>query len=229
MRSRLVRPSPLQVVLFGLDDFARLAFTYLTQDSPYKVAGFTVHERYLRKKSFLGRKVVPFERVEESFHPKRFSMFVAIGFKKVNKARAAVYHQCKEKGYRLIRYVSSRAVYFGEVAIGDNCFILENNVLQPNVTIGNDCILWSGNHIGHNSTLGDHCFISSHAVISGNVTVGPYCFIGVNATLRDGITVAPECVIGAGALVLKDTRPRQVFAADGTPPARLTSAQLRGF
>jgi sugar O-acyltransferase (sialic acid O-acetyltransferase NeuD family) len=229
VKSRSGRSSRKKVVIFGMDDFARVAFTYLTQDSSYPVAGFTVHEAHMKSKSFLGLKVIPFEQAEKVYPPERCAMFVAVGFKKVNKARAAVYHLCKNKGYELITYVNSKATRFGEVAIGDNCFILENNVLQPYAKIGNNCVLWSGNHIGHDSVIGDHCFIASQAVISGNVTIGPYCFIGVNATLRDGITIAPECVIGAGALILKDTLPGQVFAADGTRPARLTSAQLRSF
>ena len=51
--------------------------------------------------------------------------------------------------------------------MGDNCFIFEDNTVQPFVTLGNNLVLWSGNHIGHHSTLRDHCFISSHVVISG--------------------------------------------------------------
>ena len=50
---------------------------------------------------------------------------------------------------------------------GDNCFILEDNTVQPFVTIGNNVTLWSGNHIGHDSVIEDDCFISSHVVVSG--------------------------------------------------------------
>ena len=51
--------------------------------------------------------------------------------------------------------------------IGENCFIFEDNTIQPFVKIGDDVVLWSGNHIGHHAEIGDHCFISSHVVISG--------------------------------------------------------------
>ena len=129
--------------------------------------------------------------------PSDYSMFVAIGFSRVNQARAEMYHQCKEAGYDLVSYVNSRATQWGEFTIGDNTFIFEDNVIQPFVRIGSNVVLWSGNHIGHDAQIGDHVFIASHAVVSGNVLIGDYCFVGVNATFRDGVKVAPRCVIGA--------------------------------
>jgi sugar O-acyltransferase (sialic acid O-acetyltransferase NeuD family) len=156
-------------------------------------------------------------------------MFVAIGYSRTNRARRAVYEQCKQKGYELITYVSSRAERAAEVELGDNVFVFEHNVLQPYVRIGNDVILWSGNHVGHDSTIGDHCFVASHAVISGNVTIGEGCFVGVNATFRDGVTVAPDCVIGAGALIMKDTEPGGVYSVKGTEPIGKKSWELTSF
>ena len=95
--------------------------------------------------------------------------------------------------------------------IGDNCFILEDNTIQPFVRIGNNVTLWSGNHIGHDSIIEDHCFLASHTVVSGNVHIHPYCFIGVNATLRNSITIAPETLIGAGAIIMEDTMEKGVY------------------
>lgn len=217
------------VVLFGTTDFGRVAAAYLSEDSPYKVAAFTVHERFRRDESFAGRPVVPFEKILESHPPDRFAMFVAVGFKRVNAVRKEIYGECKRLGYELISYVNSRATHWGEVAIGDNCFVFENNVIQPFVRIGNDVILWSGNHIGHDSTIADHCFIASHVVISGNVSVGESCFLGVNATVRDGVKIAPRCVIGAGALIMKDTVEGGVYAAKGSEPRPEKSWELSHF
>jgi sugar O-acyltransferase (sialic acid O-acetyltransferase NeuD family) len=218
-----------KVVLFGTGDFARVAAVYLRTDSAYEVAAFTANENRITERRLLDLDVVPFETIEQTHPPDQFAMFVAIGFKRLNKARAEIYNQCKAKGYELISYINSKAVQWGEITVGDNCFIFENNVLQPFVRIGNDVIIWSGNHIGHDSVIGDHCFIASHAVISGNVKIGSHCFIGVNATFRDGITVGPECVIGAGALILKDTKPGEVYAAEGTPASKVPSSRLKSF
>ena len=218
-----------KVVVFGTSYFARLVHVYLTKDSPYEVAAFTLNKEYLTEKKFRGLDVVPFEELGNLYPPDEYSMFVAIGYKRVNKARAEVYQTCKDKGYVLITYINSKATLWGENEIGDNCFIFENNVIQPFVNIGNNCIIWSGNHIGHDTTIGDHCFIASHAVISGNVTVGPYCFIGVNSTFRDAVKVAPECVIGAGAMILKDTQEQGVYAAKNTEIHPISSSELRSF
>jgi sugar O-acyltransferase (sialic acid O-acetyltransferase NeuD family) len=217
------------VVVFGVGDFARTARIYLDEDSPHDVVAFTVNERYIEESELDGLPIVPFETLEESHRPGRFAMFVAIGFSRVNKARTEVYEQCKDRGYELISYVNSKAIHWGELKIGDNCFVFEANVIQPNVRIGNNVILWSGNHIGHDANIEDNCFIASHVVISGNVTIGRSSFVGVNATFRDGITVAPECVIGAGALIMKDTDEGAVYSVRGTQPLDKKSWDLTGF
>jgi sugar O-acyltransferase (sialic acid O-acetyltransferase NeuD family) len=206
------------VVIFGVGDFARTARVYLEADSPHDVAAFTVHERYVEAHELEGLPVIAFEALEESHPPDRYAMFVAIGFSRVNRARTEVYELCKQRGYELISYVNSKAIHWGELELGDNCFVFEANVIQPNVRIGNNVILWSGNHIGHDVMIEDNCFIASHVVISGNVRIGRSSFVGVNATFRDGITVAPECVIGAGALIMKDTEEGEVYAVRGTEP-----------
>jgi sugar O-acyltransferase (sialic acid O-acetyltransferase NeuD family) len=218
-----------EVVLFGLGDFARIARIYLAEDSEHEVVAFTADERYVESDVLDGLPVVPFESLTETHAPDRYSMFVAIGFTGVNQARREVYERCRELGYELISYVSSKATYWGELELGANCFVFEENVIQPNVRIGNDVILWSGNHIGHDSTIEDHVFVASHAVISGNVTIGESSFVGVNATFRDGITVAPRCVIGAGALIMKDTVEGGVYSVRGTEPLEKKSWELTGF
>lgn len=218
-----------KAIIFGTAAFAEVARVYLDADSEYNVTAFTVHERYIEKDTLLGLPIVPFERLTETHPPDEYDIFVALGFGKVNKSRTNVLVEVKAAGYRPLTYISSQTHHVGHFEIGENCFVFENNVIQPFVRIGDNTILWSGNHIGHHSTIGNNCFIASHVVISGQVTIGDSCFIGVNATFRDGITVAPECVIGAGALILKDTIPRGVYKTKGTDPASITSDQLRNF
>lgn len=215
-----------RVVIFGTGDFARIAEMYLRLDSPFEVVAFTVDNAHLDVSELSGLPVVPFESLNAAYPPTDYAMFVAVGFRGVNRARAEVYERCKAHRYDLISYISSQAVTWGEIAIGDNSFVFESNVIQPNVRIGSNVVLWSGNHVGHDSQIGDHCFVASHAVISGNVCIGPYCFIGVNSTIRDGVTVAAECVIGAGSLIMRDTQRGQVFSVRGTDPASKMSWDL---
>lgn len=200
-----------KVVIFGTGDIGKLAHFYFTHDSPYEIAAFTANEEFIKEKESLGLPLVPFETIEKSYPPDKFDMFVALSYRNVNKVRAEKYYDAKSKGYKLVSYVCSRSVYWDDLQVGDNCFIFENQTIQPFVKIGNNVTMWSGNHVGHGSVIGDHCFITSHVVISGHVTIGPYCFLGVNATLRDGITIARECIIGAGATIMKDTAEKGVY------------------
>ena len=200
-----------KLVVFGTGDFARVAKVYLEEDGGYEVAAFTAHEKYIAAKEMLGRPIVPFELLAEQYPPSEYAMFVAIGFSRLNRARAEVYDAAKAAGYELVRYICSKAVVWGDLTTGDNVFVFENNVIQPYATIGCDTILWSGNHIGHDTRIGNHCFLSSHVVVSGHVTVEDHCFIGVNATIRDGITIGAGSVIGAGAVITKNVAPGSVM------------------
>lgn len=216
-----------KLVIFGNGEYAAVAHVYLTEDSPYEVVAFTAHEEFVQGGSFQGLPVVAFEGLEEAFPPEEFSMLVAIGFSRVNRARAEVYAECRRRGYELISYVCSKATSWGDLKVGDNTFIFENNVIQPFARIGSNVVMWSGNHIGHHATIGDHCFVTSHVVVSGGAVIGEYSFLGVNATIRDHVTVGPSSVIGAGALIMKDTDAEDVFSAPRTDRARLRSSELK--
>src|SRR5690606_11663854 len=99
---------------------------------------------------------------------------------------------------------------------------------QPFTSIGSNTILWSGNHVGHHSSIGDHCFIASHVVVSGSCRVENNVFIGVNATLHDSTVIAEECLVGAGAIITKDTKPKEVFVPTATKAFPKNSDQI-GF
>ena len=156
-------------------------------------------------------------------------MFIAVGYNKMNKVREQKYIEAKKKGYELITYISPKASLYDNVQIGDNCFIFEDNTLQPFSKIGNNTILWSGNHLGHHSIIGDNCFITSHVVIAGRVSIGNNTFIGINATIRDNVVVGIENVIGAGSLILKSTENYSVYSPEETAKSRVPSNRLRGI
>jgi sugar O-acyltransferase (sialic acid O-acetyltransferase NeuD family) len=200
-----------QLVIFGAGDIARLAHFYFTRDSDHQVAAFTVNAEYRTGNSFQDLPLVDFEDVTLRYPPEKFRMFVALSYARMNRLRAEKYFNAKEKGYELLSYVSSRCSFLTDHPIGDNCFILEDNTVQPFVRIGNNVTLWSGNHIGHDATIDDHCFLASHIVVSGYVHIRSYCFLGVNATIRNSIEIAAETLIGAGAVIMKDTVEKGVY------------------
>jgi sugar O-acyltransferase (sialic acid O-acetyltransferase NeuD family) len=218
-----------KVIVFGVSQWADLAHFYLTHDSPHEVVAFTLDRDYLESEEHRGLPVVPFEELETHYPPTDFKMFIPMSFKKMNHVRADKYKNAKDRGYELISYVSSKATTWPDFKCGDNCFIFEDNTIQPFVEIGNNVVMWSGNHIGHHSVIKDHVMITSHVVISGCCTIEPYCFFGVNATVRDETVIGRETLVGMGVTILKDTKEFEVYKAKGTEPAGFRSDEIRSL
>jgi sugar O-acyltransferase (sialic acid O-acetyltransferase NeuD family) len=216
-----------KLVVFGDGDIAEIADFYFRNGSGYEVVAFTVDGDYVKSQSAFGRPLIPFEELERAFPATDYGLFIAVSYGQLNLLRRRKYEEGKARGYRLATYVSRRATVFPGFAPGENCFILEDNTIQPFVRIGNNVTLWSGNHIGHHSIIGDHTFLASHVVVSGGVKIGEQCFIGVNATLRDHINVGDRCVVGAGTLLLADAEPEGVYVARASERSPVPSTRLR--
>jgi sugar O-acyltransferase (sialic acid O-acetyltransferase NeuD family) len=219
----------IPLVIFGSDDIAQLAHFYFSSDSDYEVVAFTVDANYLTDTTFCDLPVIAFEEIAEHYTPEQCEFFIALSYSRLNAVRKEKYLAVKALGYQITSYISSRATILNDGRIGENCFILEDNTIQPFVTIGHNVTLWSGNHIGHHSTINDHCFIASQVVVSGGVEIGAQCFVGVNATLRDHIKIGDRCVIGASTLLLADAEPEGVYIGKATERSKLPSTKLRGI
>jgi len=214
----------VKVVVFGVKDLAQLAKYYLDTDSVHKVVSFTVNRQYMpESKEFEGLPVVPFEEVTDHYPTDSYKFFAPMTGAGMNKRRENVYISAKQKGYEFISYISSKATVCHN-QIGENCFILEDNTLQPFTSIGNNVVMWSGNHIGHHGSIGDHSFFTSHVVLSGHCKVEPYSWFGVNATIRDGLTIAEGSLIAMGALLTKNTEKWSAYM--GVPAKKLEKGSL---
>ncbi len=215
-----------RLVIFGAGDIARLAHHYFSRDSPHEVVAFAVDDAYRQEDRFQGLPLVPASEMVERFPPGEHQTFVALSYARMNRLRAEKYQWVLDQGYRCASYVSSRCSWLTDHPVGANCFVLEDNTVQPFARIGDDVTLWSGNHIGHDSTIEDHCFVSSHVVISGWVRVESYCFLGVNSTFRDNITIASGTLVGAGAAIMKDTEPGGIYVPERPRKLDKTSDQV---
>lgn len=218
-----------KVIIFGTGEFAELIYLYLTREGNHKVVAFTVHKEQIKDNEFLGLPVISFDSIEKTHPPEKFTMFIAVGYSNVNKKRARIFEEAKSKGYHLLSYVHPSTKLWNEFEMGENCFVFENNTIQPFVKLGNDVIIWSNNVISHHTIIKDHCFIVSHVSIAGHVTIEPYCFFGMNATVRNRIRIAKNCVIGAGAVILEDTKEGEVYSAGTTKKLEVTSDKLKNF
>lgn len=217
-----------QVIIFGVRDLAELAHFYLQKDSKHNVVAFSVNSDFLPEaKEFKGLPVFAFEEIENEFSPTEYSFFAPMTHKRMNKEREKVYNEIKKKGYDMISYISSRATVFDNLLVGDNCFILEDNTIQPFVTIGSNTVLWSGNHIGHHSKISDHVFITSHVVISGNCLIEPYCFIGVNSALKENIVLGEGTFVAMSTSLIKNTEPFSVYSGNPAKKIDMSSLKIR--
>lgn len=226
------RSTQKSLVIIGKGETAEIAKVYFTRDfsSQYYIEGFAVHEEYHKhsNETFLGLPLFKCENLEEIHPPDESLLFVAVGSGKLNRERARVYSEFKQKGYSFVSYVSPKALLDPTAEIGENCFIFEGNVVQYKTRIGNNTTLWAGNHIGHRTEIGNHCFISSHVVLSGYCKVEDYCFLGVGSLVGDNVTIQKDCVLGAGACVTHDTEPGKIYTNPKAKPKDVMSREFFG-
>lgn len=208
-----------KVIIFGVLDTAELAHYYLANDSDHEVVAFAINREYIKNDTFRGLPLVAFEDVRTIFPPEEYAFFAPMTGRNMNRNREAIYNQIKALGYSLISYISSKATIFDRSVVGDNCFILEDNTIQPFTTIGNNVVLWSGNHIGHHGQIRDHVFFTSHVVMSGHCVIESYSFFGVNSTIRDYSHIAQGTLVGMAAAIMKDTEEWGIYI--GNPAKRV--------
>jgi sugar O-acyltransferase (sialic acid O-acetyltransferase NeuD family) len=214
-----------KVIIFGVLDLADLAHYYLENDSNYSVHGFTVTKEYQEENSFKGLPVYPFEEIEDICKPDTYKFFVPMTARRMNKTREDIYKKVKRKGYDIISYVSTKSIVLTN-QIGENCFILEGNIIHPYVQIGNNVVFGSGNIIGHHSTIQDNVFISSHVVLGGHCKVGSYSFFGVNAAVKEYTNIAEGTLVAMGASIKNDTEPWGVYKGFPAVKSRILSTDM---
>ena len=193
-----------KIVIFGTGEIGQLAKFYFQHDSDFDVVAFVADDAFIKESTSEGLPVVPVSEVVKRYPPSQFQAHVALSYKKINETRKEKYLHMKSLGYTLVSYVCSKSVFWPDLKIGDNCFILENQTIQPTVEIGNNVMIWSGNHLGHGCKILDHAYLSSHICISGHTVIGEQCFVGVNSTFKDFITIGKRVFVTMGADVTKD-------------------------
>lgn len=217
-----------KVIVFGIKDFAELAHFYLTHDSHHEVVAFSVSHEYLPQESmFHGLPILPFEDIETKLSPSEYHFFAPMSPQKMNRLRESIYNQIKSKRYQFVNYISSKATVFPNQIIGDNCFILEDNTIQPYTSIGNNVILWSGNHIGHHCVIKDHVMFTSHVVMSGHCEIDAFSFFGVNSSLRDGLKIAEGTFLSMGGVLTQNTEPWSVYKGNPAEKMNIPSMKVK--
>ena len=194
----------VDVVIFGIGDSARQAHFYLTTDSPHRVVGFSATSDWCRQSRFLDLPLVPFEEIERTFPTSIVHLSIPMSGRRMNQDRERFYSEGKSKGYKLISYVSSRAMLCDN-KIGENCFILGGVTLQPFVEIGNNSVIRCLSNIGHDTIISDHVFISASVTVSGRCQIQSHCYISANAVIDSNVTLAQGTLAGLSSVITRDT------------------------
>lgn len=217
-----------RLVIFGVEDFADIAYEYFTWDSDYEVVAFAVDRAYLKPGADrkFGLPVVPFEDLCTAFPPADHAFFAAVVYADLNRLRQRVCQRARQQGYRLASYVSSRAFVWRNATLGEHCFIFENNCVQPYASIGDNVVLWCGNQISHHARIGHHCFLSGGVAVGGWAAVGDHCFVGLNATLANNTDLGAGSWVSHGAVLSGTVPPASFISAGSSGIAALDEARL---
>ena len=169
---------------------------------------------------------MPFENIEEKYPPKEFSMFIALAYSEMNKKRTRFFEQAKNKGYELYSFVHPSTKIWDEFEMGENCFILAENIIQPFVKIGDNVLIGSNNLISHNTVIENNCFLTSNITLGGHITIGANSFVGLSATINQRVKIGKECIIGAGTLITKDVNDKEVYAENSSKRLPQSSSEI---
>ena len=216
-----------KVVIVGLGETACLAYEYFTHDSDYEIVAFSADDQYCEQQQLFDKPIVKLSLLTEQYPIDQYQVFVAMAGSRLNRDRTLLYMKLKQLGYGFVSYVSSKAFVWHNVEVGENCFILEDNTLQPFARVGDNVVMWSGNHLGHRSIIHNHCFVTSHVVISGFCEVGEYSYIGVNAAIADNCKIAADNFIAMSASVNKSTEENAIYS--GNPAVKREKITAKRF
>ena len=180
------------LIIFGNNDLSQIAHYFISKEKKYNKIYFTVDRDYIKSPD-----EIVFDQIE-NYNIENFDFFIPVAD---NKLREEKYLTVKKIGFNVISYIHPSAEVSSKV--GENCFVLENNTIQPFCEIGNNIIFWSGNHIGHHTVIKDSVFFSSHVVVSGHCKIDSYSWFGVNSCIRDNISISKNTFICMGTVLTK--------------------------
>ena len=206
-----------KLIIYGVGRYAEYVRYVFDHDSNFKVIGYCIETSFLEKKEFDSLPLYPFEELNKHFSSKSVALFIAVGH---NSIRKRIYEESVRKGFSLPNYVSSKAITWANLKIGNNCFIGEGSTIQPFVEIEDNCILFAAN-IGHHSRIGKNVLVSA-MTMGGNVEVGDNCFLGMNSTIAQNVKVGENTIIGMGCSIGVNTASNSVYSAKGTSKRKVS-------
>jgi acetyltransferase-like isoleucine patch superfamily enzyme len=216
----------VDIVVFGAGQIAEVAKVYLDAHSADRIVGFTVDAAFRKSDTFLGLPLVAWEELEQRFPPGSVQLLGPLSYRKLNEFRRDRHLEGKARGYAFTSFIHPASLVYA-TEVGENCFILEANVIQPFVRIGAGVMMWSGNHIGHHVEIGDYCFLSTHVGLGSGVRLGERCFLSGKVGIDSDVEIGAGCFLGGGAVVKKNLPPESVVPGPADPVAPYPSSRIK--
>jgi sugar O-acyltransferase (sialic acid O-acetyltransferase NeuD family) len=218
-----------KIILAGNAITASILNNYLIQDQRYQVAGLTVDDALVNSNGIMGIDSIALSQISNHYHPKDYSVIMAMGYNGLNCSRESMFHRLKEIGYQIESYIHPDAKVYTQYPLGEGCVILPAAVIEPHARVGANTMVWANVTLAHHSSIAENCWIASGVVISGQAQIKRNTFIGVNATIVNEVIVNEYCIIGAGALITKNTKASSVHLARSGEELRYSAQEYVKF
>lgn len=193
----------MNVVIFGTTEFSEYIYYTIKTENEDNVIAFTMTKDYIKSDKYCGLPVLPFEELNQLLN-EPFEILLTLSYKAMNTGRERLYKECKDRGYRVYTYISSRAVCDSD-SIGEGSIVMPMSYIPPLTRIGVCNVINVATIIGHTSEVGNYNWFSGNCVMGGDVKVGSYCFFGMNSLLKNNINVASYTMLGAYSYLGEDT------------------------
>lgn len=192
-----------KVVIYGAGPYGRIFLADVLMYNKIEIVAFTVDATYLKEALVDGFPVVAFENVCDIYPPDEYDMIVVCGYTRMHN-RKEMYVKAKNKGYKLINYISPGARIEGSFSMGENNVVLSGAEIGVDGVMGNNNFINQNVYLAHQFQLGNHIIVSAGCIIGGYSDIGDLSFLGFGVKTEGFTHIGKECLIGMGAVVVRD-------------------------
>lgn len=191
-----------RLVIIGTSETSERILKFCQLYELFDVVGFAVDREYKKNDMFHQLPVWDIETLDTHINKEEDLIFVALFWNHLNRDRRQLFERLKSKGFHSANIVSPKASVRG--VIGENCWIMDNVIIQEGACIGDNVIIADNALIGNMSKIKNHCFCGANSTVMGGVVVGEQSFLGNCSSILEGVHVGRKCLIGAVTFVKED-------------------------
>ena len=212
-----------KLIIAGNGITAEIIYDYIKNDNRYEVSAFCADKEYITDRKLFNLDVIDIETVKDKYSVDDYKFIIALGYNNVNKDRMNVFNRILDFGDSIETYIHPDAKIYTDNEIGTGTIILPGAVVEPYAKIGSNTVVWANALVAHHAVVSDNCWIASGTVIAGQAEVRSNCFLGVNSTIVNKVVLEEYNIIGANTMILKNTKPNEVYLSRGGEKHRFNS------